>query len=222
MNTEILFLVSEVLLLVSYTMTKMIMLRLFICIANANYMIASYLAGFDAPGMTVTFSFSLLGIMINVLHLYRLIYAQIPTTIPNKYKTAYERYFTALTQREFKILLNYAKENAINNYLIRENEKTNLFLTLNGTVEVIKNDQIILKLGPYSILGEISFLTNDNSISAVRACGEVRVCEWDRATLQKIEKKYPNIFYKFYNILLKEIASKLARQNKNFLEFVEK
>ena len=55
--TEILFYISEVVMVISYSATRMIVLRFIACIADIGYMVATLLIGLDEAGMMPTFLF---------------------------------------------------------------------------------------------------------------------------------------------------------------------
>ena len=195
-------------------MSSMISLRILVCVAQIGFISAILLIGFDLPGMKATFTFSCLTLFVNAIHIFRLLYVQMPVTIPNKYKTAYQKKFKHFTPREFLILLEYSELQSVkDDFLIEENKSTGLILLIAGKVNILIGNKIITALSGYDFLGEISFLTNTNSIASVQSQGKAEFFVWNRRQLQRLEKKYPAIFYKLYDVLLQNLVLKLSIQN---------
>lgn len=168
MDMNIVFFISETLLVISYMMASMILLRLLVCFAQFGFIFASLYFGLDSPGMLTTFIFSFLTLFISSLHVIRLLYVKIPVTIPNKYKTAYKKKFKRFSPREFLILMSYAKLQSVKDgYLIKENTPTDIIFVINGKIQIIIENQIVNELSNLNIIGEISFLTNSPSIASV-------------------------------------------------------
>jgi hypothetical protein len=211
---DIIFFTSETILFFSFLMSSIISLRILVCVAQIGFISAVLLIGFDLPGMKATFTFSCLTFFVNAIHIFRLLYVKMPVTIPDKYKTAYQKRFNHFTPREFLILLEYSKLKSVKDYLlIQENKSTDLILLIGGKVNILIGNKVITELLGYDFLGEISFLTNTTSIASVQSLGHAEFFVWNRRQLQRLEKKYPAIFYKLYDILLKNLVLKLSAQN---------
>ncbi|WP_347252534.1 cyclic nucleotide-binding domain-containing protein, partial [Legionella sp.] len=208
------FLLAQIILLVSYLMTSMLFLRALVCVAQVFFTIATLMLGLYQPGMLSSFIFSVLILFINMLHIYRLLYAQIPFNIPEKYKTFYREKFSHFLPREFMILMKYAKTNSINDdYLIYENSIAEVSVIIEGNALILAGENRVAELGKNSIIGEISFLTGSTSIASVKAINSVNFCSWSRENLLKIKKRYPSIYYKFYDLLINSASTKLRDQN---------
>lgn len=202
-------------LVISYTMSSMLWLRLLVCLAQIGFMVGALRAGLHNPGMLSSLIFSCLILFVNSIHLVRLLYVKIPITIPDKYKTAYKKKFKRFSPREFIILLHYTQLKMItDDYIIKQHSAADIIFIISGKIHILIENQVITELSGFQLFGEVSFLTNSTSIAAVKALDPVEFCVWTRRELQKLEKKYPEIFYKFYDILLKSLAIKLSNQNK--------
>ncbi|MBA2657036.1 MAG: cyclic nucleotide-binding domain-containing protein [Tatlockia sp.] len=214
MGITLAFLISQIILLISYLMTSMIFLRAFVCLAQLGFMVAALMFGLDQPGMLPTFLFAILIFGINVIHIYRLIYARLPATIPVEFTNAYQKAFHKFTPREFVTLMRFAENRFITDgFIIQENTKANVCLILEGRVSIIVESKKITELGGNDIIGEISYLTGTTSIASVQAIKTVNYYFWSKEKLSKLKKKYPKVYFKFYEHLLECISSKLRKQN---------
>lgn len=214
-NINTLFFLAEFILMASYMLSSILLLRILVTISQLGFITASYIVGINESGMITTFIFSILTFVINSIHIYRLVYSKIPLSIPDKYKNAYESTFSSLTKREFMILLQHADTSIVNNKtIVVENEPCDVVLNINGSLEISIDNKVLTRLPANSLAGEISFLINGPSIASVKAVGEVEIYSWTRSKIAKIEKKYPDIFSKFSKILLNRIVSNLSAQNK--------
>ena len=205
---------AEILLLMSYLTTQMLTLRIVAAISAICFMWAALYAGLSAPGMTPSFIFSGLSLLVNTLNIYRLLYTRMPAAIPSEYLEVYEKIFSTFTAREFLMLLRFSKKGAFeNNTLIEENSDCDVFLILTGEVEVSQQNKAVATIHRSNMIGEISYLTHQKTMATVKAIGEVTTVSWAHSSLSKLEKKYEHIFLKFHNILLTETRSKLIKQN---------
>jgi len=212
--TEIIFYVAEIIMVLSYSATRMIVLRFMACIANIGYVGAALFIGLDEPGMKPTFIFAIFAFLINVVHIYRMLQMKMPLKIPAQYERVYQRKFSTFSPREFLYLLDISEKiTRVDAEIIEEGKKCNLFLCLDGELSVNAGGQNVATLPAASIVGEVSSLTGSNSLASVSTIGSVELCQWTLEITKKLEKKYPEIYLKFHAILLGEICSKLKSQN---------
>ncbi|MBA2709331.1 MAG: cyclic nucleotide-binding domain-containing protein [Tatlockia sp.] len=214
MDITLVFFLSQIVLLISYLMSSMLSLRALVCVAQIGFLIATLMFGLEEPGMLPTFIFAILIFSINIIHIYRLIYVKIPATVPKKFLSAYQQEFQDFTPREFLTLVDYAEYRTLtNDFIIRENHCSDVSLIISGKVEVLLGIEQLTELFKNNIIGEVSFLTKKTSIASVRAIETVNFCTWSRESLEKLKKKYPKIYLKFYDHLLDCVAIKLIKQN---------
>ncbi|MBA2651136.1 MAG: cyclic nucleotide-binding domain-containing protein [Tatlockia sp.] len=214
MGITLAFLISQIILLISYLMTSMLSLRLLVCIAQVGYMVATLMFGLDQPGMLPSFIFAVLIFLVNIVHIYRLIYAKLPAHIPDEYQAAYEKAFQTFSPREFLTLMKFTEKSLVtDDYIIKENTIADVSLILEGQVRILVGTNRITDLGELSIIGEISYLTNKNSIASVKAIKTVNFHTWSRVNLKKLKRKYPKVYYKFYEHLIESVSTKLRKQN---------
>ena len=209
------FFVGECVLTTSFIMSSLLLVRLFAMSSQVIIIIASALVGFDQVGMLSYFIFSSLSLVINATHIYRLLYSRLPASVDEKYKSMHELNFSTLSPKEFLILLSFGNHSVkTDEMIIPEGEPCDVQLNVNGSLQIMMDSKIIASLPANSLVGEISFLTGKPSIAGVKALGEVELYSWNRASLLKIQKKYPNIYMKVYEILLNNVVNKLTLANK--------
>ena len=214
--TEIIFYVSEIVMVLSYSATRMIILRLIACIADIGYMVAALLIGLHEPGMTPTFVFAVIAFLINSVHIYRILHMRIPRRLPAQYEGVYRTKFSSFTIREFLYLLDISTRVTHNNVqIIEEGKPCDIFLCLDGELSVKTGGKNVATLPAASMVGEVSSLTGFGSLASVSTVGAVQLCQWTKQSMQKLEKKYPEIHLKFHAILLGEMRSKLMSQNRS-------
>lgn len=211
---EIIFYVSETVLVVSYSATRMIVLRILACVADIGYLVAALLIGLNEAGMTPTFIFALIAFLINSIHIYRILYMKIPVNLPAQFQSVYESKFSSFTPREFLCLLDISNRVTQDNVeIIEEGKLCDIFLSLDGELSVNTNGKNVAILPAASMVGEVSSLSGSSSVASVSTIGVVNLCQWTKESLEKLEKKYPEIHLKFQAILLGEMRQKLKSQN---------
>lgn len=211
---EILFYASEIVLVLSYSATRMIILRFMACIADIGFVIAALIIGLDEPGMKPTCLFAGISFLINVVHIYRILRMKIPVKLPEHYEGVYQSKFSSFTHREFIYLLNMANIVTYDNAeIIEEGKPCDIFLCLDGELSVNSGGTNVATLPAASVVGEVSSLTGSPSLASVSTIGVVNLCQWTLECIEKMESKYPEIYLKFNAILLGEMRSKLKSQN---------
>jgi hypothetical protein len=209
------FFVGECVLTLSFIMSSLLLVRTFAMLSQIIIIVASALVGFDQVGMLSYFIFSSLSLVINATHIYRLLYSRLPASVDDKYKLMHELNFSSLSPKEFIIFLGFGNHSIKKDeVIIAEREPCDVQLNVTGNLQILINDKIIANLPANSLVGEISFLTGKPSIACVKALGEVELYSWSRVSLLKIQKKYPNIYIKVYDVLLNNVVDKLALANK--------
>lgn len=205
---------AETLLLLSYLTTQMLYLRIVAVSSAICFISAALYAGLDSPGMTASFIFSFLSLLINALNIFRLLYTRMPAPIPSEYQEAYEKIFAHLTPREFLILLRFAESDTFSDEIvIEEGSKADVFLVLKGQLKIVQQNKTVATIDAPNMIGEISYLTSQNAMATVQALGDVTALSWTHASLHKLEKKYEHIYLKFHSTLLSETRNKLIKQN---------
>ena len=212
--TEVIFYVSEMVLVLSYSVTRMIALRFLACLADIGYVTASLLIGLQEPGMMPTFIFAVIAFFLNAIHIYRLLRMKIPIKLPTEYQNVYNEKFSSFTCREFLHLLNISTSiTSENSEIIQEGKPCDIFLCLDGELSVKVDGKDVATLPAASFVGEVSALTDNNSMASVSTLRKSHLCQWTSATRKQLEKKYPEIYLKFHSVLLGEMRSKLKSQN---------
>jgi hypothetical protein len=209
------FFIGECVLTISFTMSSLLFVRLFAMLSALIIITASCLVGFNQVGMLSYFIFASISFVINATHICRILYSNLPAVIHEKYKMMYELNFSSLSPKEFSILLSFGSNSIKKNAaIILERECCDVQLNVTGGLQVVSDGVVITTLPPNSLVGEISFLTGKPSIAGVNTLGEAEIYSWNREALLRVKAKYPNIYIKFYDILLSKVVDKLSSANK--------
>lgn len=213
-STEILFYAAEIVLVLSYSATRMIVLRFMACAADIGYMVAAFLIGLGEAGMTPTFLFAAIAFIINAAHIFRLLKMRIPATVPPQLLAVYNSKFAALTAREFLHLMKVSANcHKTNQTIIVEGRPCDIYLTLDGELAVQVQGKEIARLPAASVVGEVSALTGIDAMATVTTVGSVSLCSWNKESRDELEKHHPELSLKFQKILLGEMRAKLHLQN---------
>jgi len=211
---EVLFYIAEITLVLSYSVTRMILLRFMACAADIGYIAAALLIGLDEAGMKPTFIFAVVAFLVNAVHIYRLLKMRLPATIPAQLQEVYRRKFAGLSPREFLHLTGIAESRyARNEIIIEENSMCDVFLALNGELAVTRRGNRLASLPALSIAGEVSALTRSESLASVATIGNVKLYRWTAECCDKLGKSHPELALKFQKILLGEMRQKMHLQN---------
>lgn len=210
-----LFFFAEIVLLLSYLPTKILVLRCFAVTADLGFIIAASWVGLGAPGMLPTFLFAAFSFVINGYHIFRLIYMELPHHIPEHLDACYESLFSDFTKREFMKLLSSATlERSCNQPIVLDNTSSPLILLIRGKANVYKNRVLVNTITACHFIAEISYLTGNVAIADVIADGEIEYYKFDLNKLDTLLKSYADIDLRFKQKLLHNIIHKLSEQNK--------
>jgi hypothetical protein len=216
---DLIFFLSEIILLVSYMVTGMVSLRIIACCADLGFIGASFWIGLDSPGMLPTFSFACLSFSINTVHVCRLLYLRFPQSIPSFLTESYKTTFHNLSTREYMLLIDSGQRRQVppDITIIKAQSRCNLFYILKGEVNIKVDGNVIASVGAHQFVGEVSFIAEQPSIAEVVSSKSVEVIAWEEKNLDRLENDYPDVFLRFYDILLRNLAKKLSSQNTAYL-----
>lgn len=97
--------------------------------------------------------------------------------------------------------------------LTQQNEPVNqLIYITNGNVEVVKDNKRIAKFGVGYLIGEMSVISKNNATATVTAATDLECLVWNLDTLNKLEKKDPNLFLKLKHALTMHLMKKIDQQ----------
>ena len=154
-------------------------------------------------------------IVINSIQIVILILLRRPLLLKGIEKQIHTSIFNAITTRTFDKIFKLAKfEEYVNNTeLIHIDEPIhNLYLVINGDVEVTLQDDTKRIVSSNTFLGEQAFITGETASATVRILSDrATLLKWDHQTLQNFLNKDVALSNTFDLILTSDIIEKLRR-----------
>ena len=154
-------------------------------------------------------------IVINSIQIVILILLRRPLVLKGVEKQIHTSIFYAITTRTFDKIFKLAKfEEYVNNTeLIHIDEPIhNLYLVINGDVEVTLQDDTKRIVSSNTFLGEQAFITGETASATVRILSDrATLLKWDHQTLQDFLNKDVALSNTFDLILTSDIIEKLRR-----------
>ena len=154
-------------------------------------------------------------IVINSIQIVILILLRRPLVLKGVEKQIHTSIFYAITTRTFDKIFKLAKfEEYVNNTeLIHIDEPIhNLYLVINGDVEVTLQDDTKRIVSSNTFLGEQAFITGETASANVRILSDrATLLKWDHQTLQDFLNKDVALSNTFDLILTSDIIEKLRR-----------
>ena len=154
-------------------------------------------------------------VVINSIQIVILILLRRPLVLKGVEKQIHTSIFYAITTRTFDKIFKLAKfEEYVNNTeLIHIDEPIhNLYLVINGDVEVTLQDDTKRIVSSNTFLGEQAFITGETASATVRILSDrATLLKWDHQTLQNFLNKDVALSNTFDLILTSDIIEKLRR-----------
>ena len=154
-------------------------------------------------------------VVINSIQIVILILLRRPLLLKGIEKQIHTSIFNAITTRTFDKIFKLAKfEEYVNNTeLIHIDEPIhNLYLVINGDVEVTLQDNTKRIVSSNTFLGEQAFITGETASATVRILSDrATLLKWDHQTLQNFLNKDVALSNTFDLILTSDIIEKLRR-----------
>ena len=154
-------------------------------------------------------------VVINSIQIVILILLRRPLLLKGIEKQIHTSIFNAITTRTFDKIFKLAKfEEYVNNTeLIHIDEPIhNLYLVINGDVEVTLHDDTKRIVSSNTFLGEQAFITGETASATVRILSDrATLLKWDHQTLQNFLNKDVALSNTFDLILTSDIIEKLRR-----------
>ena len=129
----------------------------------------------------------------------------------------FETVFNSFTSYEFLTFwkIGSIKTAARNSIIIKEGARQySLMLILDGEVNISKNNKKLTYLSRGHFIGEISFVSKNNTIADVVANNDVTYIIWTKKQIDKLKRDNKIFWIKLQNILLKDMIGKIKRSNK--------
>ena len=154
-------------------------------------------------------------IVINSIQVVILILLRRPLVLKGVEKQIHTSIFYAITTRTFDKIFKLAKfEEYVNNTELIHIDAPihNLYLVINGDVEVTLHDDTKRIVSSNTFLGEQAFITGETASATVRILSDrATLLKWDHQTLQDFLNKDVALSNTFDLILTSDIIEKLRR-----------
>jgi len=212
--TEILIHAAYILTAAAFLLRDILWLRLLAIAANLCAGLAAYRMGMDPHWAVV--AWAALIVAINLSHSCWLIYERYLQRLSDEEQGLYDCCFQALDRVSVRKLLRRGEwvDFAPQENLARQGiHLDRLLLISSGEAAVLLGGKIVARLAPGKFVGEISFLSGDISTAMVVATEPVRCLAWNKAQLEKLLARRPELVNVFYAAVGKDLATKVAHHN---------
>ena len=155
-------------------------------------------------------------VSINLFQIIQILNERRKRHIEPKIVDLFETVFNSLTSYEF---LTFWKLGAIktvsrNSIIIKEGSRQYaLMLILDGEVNISKNNKKLTYLTRGHFIGEISFVSKEDTIADVISGNDVTYIVWTKKQIDKLKRDNKIFWIKLQNILLKDMIEKIKRSN---------
>lgn len=211
---DLIIIISEILIVVSYLFSNVLILRGLTVFSMLGYIIGGLIAGYNAPGMKALIFFSALAMFINIYKCIVLIIERHPILLPDHLKQIYKDNFSVMTPREFYKIFTFShiEQYKQSDILARQDEPINeLCLILKGKIRILKNNQIKTTLFPGFFIGEMSFMTGGFATATVEVAEDHTECAvWDKEKLTALLDSEPDLSLKLRQALALNLVKKLT------------
>ena len=156
-------------------------------------------------------------LIVNIYYVVRIYNERKPVDIPESVYDIYDNIFSHFSSREF---MNFWKlgsdlDCSSNMNIISDGaSQDSLYIILDGTAIVKKNEYEIAKLNRGSFIAEMSLLTSRPANADVIVGGELKYRSWNKDVLLLIKNKNPDIWIKIQYTLTRDLATKIETMNK--------
>jgi len=189
----------------------MLWLRLFLVIGISFELIFQFFKA-DEPIWELII-WSLLFILINGVQIG---YERLRLRMDEKEKRVYSMVFSNMNKYNFKKLISAAKwsKGSKHHKLVSQGVfLPELILIYQGLAEVRVNEHVIAMLRDGQFVGEMSFLTGNQTTADVVSVSDVEFLTWDKSRLEELFRKTPEIGADIQKIFNTDLIKKLIKQN---------
>jgi CRP-like cAMP-binding protein len=208
-DATVVFFFANTLYVVSYMLTSMLWLRILAIVAAASTFPYFY---FQAEPLWSALFWQSCFLLVNLVNLLVLLYSMRSTRFEEDEAIAYELKFSDLKPHEVRKIFRYADSRSLldGEAVLEEGvPNSTLHLVLAGECVVLKHQREVARLGPGQLVGELSFLSGEETSASVWAHGDVRLMAWDRQALQPLFKKQ-GLYESYFNAMCSlDVAGKL-------------
>ena len=155
-------------------------------------------------------------VIINLIQIIQILNERRKRHIEPKIVDLFETVFKSFTSYEF---LTFWKKGIIKTFepddvIINAGEKQySMMLILDGEVDVEKDNKVITYLSRGHFVGELSFISKEETIADVKAKTNVTYIVWTKKQIEDLKRDNKVFWIKLQNILMKDMIGKIKRSN---------
>jgi hypothetical protein len=195
---------------VSYSVRKILILRIISIVAGLCLVPYFYFQHPEPLYQPLAWNFVFIG--INTFHAALLMYEMRPIQFSENEQRIFKLAFRTLTPREFRKLLQLGSfhELQTGEKIVGRHERPESIMFLSeGEAEVALGDSVIATLKPGQFIGEMSYLTGDETSADVIARTSVTYVAWEKQALQSFLEKHPELKSSMQLIIGTDLVKKL-------------
>jgi len=176
--------------------------------------ITQYMFAEDANSSTWTWM--VVFVIINLFQIIQILNERRKRHIEPKIVDLFETVFKSFTSYEF---LTFWKKGIIktvapDTIVINEGEQQfSIMLILDGEVSIMKENKALTYLSRGHFIGEISFVSKEETIADVKANTNVTYIMWTKKHIDDLKRDNKVFWIKLQNILMKDMIEKIKRSN---------
>jgi Popeye-like protein len=216
MNATAVIHIANVLYLLSYSVKDMLWLRCLTVVAALCLLPYYYL---QPVPLTAAIAWNLLFIGINLIQIVILLRERRPVTLTCDQQRLYELAFGTIAPREFLKLLEIARweEASDGQIIVRKGEDIDRMMMIHsGSASIRCNERKVAELRPGQFVGEMSFITGDETCAEVVALEALRYVSWSKDSLRCLLEQRPQLKVAVQYAIGVDLVGKLkAREGKN-------
>ena len=185
----------------------MLRLRVVLWAATVLFMIYGPIAG-----VWSVFWWNIPVLALHSWHIWRLLAARRGVDLDDEADAIRTLLFPDLDRVAFNTLWHCGEERRLGDHqlIAKGAEVLELYLILDGDVEVEVTDDRFIRLGKYRMLGEMSSLSGATASANVRTVGMVRLRAWDKSALAAAAAQDSTIERALLKAMGQEVARKLT------------
>ena len=155
-------------------------------------------------------------VIINLIQIIQILNERRKRHIEPKIVDLFETVFKSFTSYEF---LTFWKKGIIktvnpDTVIINEGEQQfSIMLILDGEVSIMKENKALTYLSRGHFMGEISFVSREETIADVKANTNVTYIMWTKKHIDDLKRDNKIFWIKLQNILMKDMIEKIKRSN---------
>lgn len=206
--------VAYVLYLLSYSVTKILWLRIITIVGAVLTMPYFYLQ----PGgaLWTSLFWALMFVLINAIQIIRLVLGRYPVGLGRDERWIYERLFSRLDARAFTKLVglgHWVEAEPEQRLIARGVIPEHLMVVVVGTPRVLQKQREFATMRPGQLLGELAFITCEPASADVVAREVTRCFAWPVEPLREHLEQHPAVADAMLHVLGIDVATKLRERN---------